>query len=32
MRFSAGRARFSTEQARVNFSYNTTADWLDCAI
>ena len=29
---SAERARFSAEQAHVNFSYKTAADWLDCAI
>ena len=32
MRFSAEWARFSAEQAHVNFSYETAADWLDCAI
>ena len=30
--YSAERARFSAEQAHVNFSYKTAADWLDCAI
>ena len=29
---AATQARFSTEQAHVNFSYKTAADWLDCAI
>ena len=29
---SAERARFSAEQAHVNFSYKTAANWLDCAI
>ena len=30
--FSAERARFSAEQAHVNFPYNTAADWLECII
>ena len=31
MQFSAERARFSAEQAHVNFSYKTAADWLELA-
>ena len=31
MRFSAERARFSAEQAYVNFSYKTAAGWLELA-
>ena len=29
---AAERARFSAEQAHVNFSFKTADDWLDCAI
>ena len=31
MQFSAERAWFSAEQAHVNFSYKTAANWLELA-